>query len=161
VGYSTTYTVEEALQKLRNYCAYQERCHKEVVQKLRDMGMIEAAIDQIVVSLITDNYLNEERFAFSYARGKFSQKQFGKIRIHRELKLRNIHATLIKKALEAIDKQEYELTFEILANKKWVSLSKAAQSTKKKKFFDFLVYRGWETERIYEKLKNLSDQSIK
>ena len=91
--------MDEALQKLRNFCAYQERCHKEVVQKLGEMGMIDAAVNQIVVSLISDNFLNEERFAFSYARGKFSQKHYGKIRIQRELKLRDIHPKLIQRCL--------------------------------------------------------------
>jgi regulatory protein len=120
----TTFTVDEALQKLRNFCAYQERCHKEVVQKLVEMGMIDAAVNQIVVSLISDNFLNEERFAFSYARGKFSQKHYGKIRIQRELKLRDIHPKLIQKALDQIDSTDFDDAFEVLADKKWESLKK-------------------------------------
>jgi regulatory protein len=150
--------VDEALQKLRNFCAYQERCHKEVVQKLGEMGMIDAAVNQIVVSLISDNFLNEERFAFSYARGKFSQKYYGKIRIQRELKLRDIHPKLIQKALDQIDSTDFDDAFEVLADKKWESLKNENVLVKKKKFFDYMVYRGWETERIYDKLRSLSSR---
>ena len=154
----TTFTVDEAFQKLRNFCAYQERCHKEVVQKLVEMGMIDAAVNQIVVSLISDNFLNEERFAFSYARGKFSQKHYGKIRIQRELKLRDIHPKLIQKALDQIDSTDFDDAFEVLADKKWESLKNENVLVKKKKFFDYMVYRGWETERIYDKLRSLSSR---
>jgi len=150
--------VDEALQKLRNFCVYQERCHKEVVQKLGEMGMIDAAVNQIVVSLISDNFLNEERFAFSYARGKFSQKHYGKIRIQRELKLRDIHPKLIQKALDQIDSTDFDDAFEVLADKKWESLKNENVLVKKKKFFDYMVYRGWETERIYDKLRSLSSR---
>ena len=150
--------MDEALQKLRNFCAYQERCHKEVVQKLGEMGMIDAAVNQIVVSLISDNFLNEERFAFSYARGKFSQKHYGKIRIQRELKLRDIHPKLIQKALDQIDSTDFDDAFEVLADKKWESLKNENVLVKKKKFFDYMVYRGWETERVYDKLRSLSSQ---
>ena len=150
--------MDEALQKLRNFCAYQERCHKEVVQKLVEMGMIDAAVNQIVVSLISDNFLNEERFAFSYARGKFSQKHYGKIRIQRELKLRDIHPKLIQKALDQIDSTDFDDAFEVLADKKWESLKNENVLVKKKKFFDYMVYRGWETERIYDKLRSLSSR---
>ncbi len=150
--------MDEALQKLRNFCAYQERCHKEVVQKLGEMGMIDAAVNQIVVSLISDNFLNEERFAFSYARGKFCQKHYGKIRIQRELKLRDIHPKLIQKALDQIDSTDFDDAFEVLADKKWESLKNENVLVKKKKFFDYMVYRGWETERIYDKLRSLSSR---
>ena len=150
--------MDEALQKLRNFCAYQERCHKEVVQKLGEMGMIDAAVNQIVVSLISDNFLNEERFAFSYARGKFSKKHYGKIRIHSELKLRDIHPKLIQKALDQIDSTDFDDAFEVLADKKWESLKNENVLVKKKKFFDYMVYRGWETERIYDKLRSLSSR---
>ena len=150
--------MDEALQKLRNFCAYQERCHKEVVQKLGEMGMIDAAVNQIVVSLISDNFLNEERFAFSYARGKFSQKHYGKIRIQRELKLRDIHPKLIQKALDQIDSTDFDDAFEVLADKKLESLKNENVLVKKKKLFDYMVYRGWETERIYDKLRSLSSR---
>ena len=73
------YSLEEAKRKLESYCAYQERCHKDVVEKLRGMKMIPEAIDQIATHLIQENYLNEERFARSFARGKFNIKKWGSI----------------------------------------------------------------------------------
>lgn len=81
-----TYTVDEALSKLQKYCAYQERCHQEVHQKLKEMKMIPEAIDYIIVELIQHNFLNEERFTKSYIRGKFRIKKWGKHRLILELK---------------------------------------------------------------------------
>ena len=81
-----SYTLEEARKKLEYYCTYQERCHQEVTRKLREMKMIPEAIDQIIVHLIKENFLNETRFAQSFARGKFRIKKWGKQRISNELK---------------------------------------------------------------------------
>ena len=80
-----SYTLEEATRRLERYCAYQERCHQEVVQKLKELGMIPEAIDQIVVHLIGEGFLNEGRFAMAFAWGKFNQKYWGRNRIEREL----------------------------------------------------------------------------
>ena len=101
------YTVEEATRKLEHYCAYQDRCHKEAVAKLRSMGMIPLAIDTIITHLITHRFLNEERFAKSYARGKFQIKKWGKNRIVRELKIREISRFNIKTALKEISDSDY------------------------------------------------------
>lgn len=107
------YTVQEAKHKLEQFCAYQERCHKEVEEKLRGgMRMIPQAIDQIIVHLIEENYLNEERFAQSFARGKFNIKKWGgKNRIVQELKMRRISPYNIKAALKEIDEDIYLETF--------------------------------------------------
>ncbi len=86
---STSYTLQEAQKKLEHYCAYQERCHQEVEQKLRSMNMIPEVIEIIIGNLIEENYLNETRFAQSFARGKFRIKKWGKERIVRELKNEN------------------------------------------------------------------------
>ena len=90
-----SYTLDEAKKKIARYCAYQERCHKEVNDKLREMGMIPAAIDQIISELITNNFLNELRFSEAFARGKFRIKKWGKSRIVSELKQRNISEYLL------------------------------------------------------------------
>jgi regulatory protein len=97
---STSFTIQEAQKKLEHYCAYQERCHQEVIQKLRGMNMIPEAIEIIISQLIEDNYLNETRFAQSFARGKFRIKKWGKERIVRELKFRKISPFNIKIALK-------------------------------------------------------------
>ena len=150
-----TYTIIEATKKLESYCAYQERCHKEVNQKLRDMGMIPQAIDQIISQLIQENYLNEERFAQSFARGKFNIKKWGKNRIVNELKFRGISIYNIKTALKEIDDSQYTETLDALAKKKLAQIKENNLQKKKKKLADYLLYRGWESHLVYEITKRL------
>ncbi|WP_149303939.1 regulatory protein RecX [Pareuzebyella sediminis] len=151
-----TYTVSEATKKLESYCAYQERCHQEVIQKLRGMHMIPAAIDQIIVHLIEHNYLNEERFAKNYARGKFNIKKWGRNRTANELKRRQISSYNIQRALKEIDDDLYIKTFHELAEKKWGQLHESSVQLKKKKLADYLFYRGWESHLVYEKINELA-----
>lgn len=147
-----TYTVEEALAKLQRYCAYQDRCHKEVAQKLKDMQMIPQASEQIIMTLIEENFLNEERFAMAFVRGKFKIKKWGRRRLISELKQRNISNYLVNKALGQISDMEYKTTFETLAHKKANSLKGGSVLKKKKKLADYLLYRGWEPHLVYEKI---------
>ena len=149
------FTIKQATQKLEHYCAYQDRCHEEVVQKLRTMKLDADEIDSVVVHLITDNFLNEERFACSYARGKHRNKHWGKIRIVNELKFRKISATLIKIALKEIDDSDYFGIFDELADKHWETISEKNLLTKRKKFCDYFLRKGWENELIYQKVKEL------
>ena len=150
-----TYTINEAQGKLEHYCAYQERCHKEVVEKLWSMKMIPQAIDSIIVHLIENNYLNEERFACSFARGKHRIKFWGKIRIVNELKFRNISQYNINTALKEISTQEYATTFHLVSERHWNSIAEQNPLKKRKKFCDFLLRKGFESNLIYEKLKDL------
>ena len=152
-----SYTVEEAKTKMERYCAYQERCHKEVSEKLRGMGMIPLAVDEIMGQLIQDNYLSETRFAQAFARGKFKIKHWGRRRITRELKARDISAYNIKLGLKEIPESDYLSSFHQLAEKRWEQLNgEKNQSYKKKKFVDYLMYRGWESNLIWDKLNELS-----
>jgi len=150
-----TYTLEEATKKLEGYCAYQERCHKEVVQKLRNMNMIPEAIDEIVAQLIQENYLNEERFAQSYARGKFNIKKWGRIRITRELKFRGISKYNIKTALKEIEDDQYLITLDELSHKRLRAINETNIQKRRKKLADYLLYRGWESHLVYGKIKEL------
>lgn len=150
-----TFTLKEATKKLEAYCAYQERCHKEVRQKLRDMNMIPEAIDEIISHLIQENYLNEERFAQSYARGKFNIKKWGKNRIVNELKFRQISRFNIKTALKEIEDDQYLKTFDALAKKRLAAITETNKQKRRKKLADYLFYRGWESHLVYEKLKEL------
>lgn len=153
-----TYTVAEAKLKLENYCAYQERCHQEVRRKLRSMGMIPLAIDDIMVHLIKNNFLNEERFARSYARGKFRIKKWGRIRIERELKARGLSDYTIEAGLDEIDEDEYIDTFETLAEKKYATIKDTNPYKAKAKLANYLLYRGWETDLVYEKINELYEE---
>lgn len=150
-----TYTLKEATRKIEGYCAYQERCHKEVVQKLKNMGMIQQAIDEIVYHLIQTNYLNEERFAKSYARGKFSTKKWGRNRLVSELKQRQISRFNIDAALKEIDEDIYLETLDALAKKRLGQIRETHTQKRRKKLTDYLLYRGWESHLVYGKLKEL------
>jgi regulatory protein len=147
-----TYTVDEAQKKLESYCAYQERCHKEVRNKLRDMRMIPEAVDNIMVHLIQHNFLNEERFAKAYVSGKFRIKKWGKNRLVRELKFRAISKYSIDSALKEIDLDDYYKTLDELVQKRIAQVNEKNIYKKKKKVLDYLLYRGWESHLIYEKL---------
>ncbi|MRX69162.1 regulatory protein [Flavobacterium resistens] len=150
---NSIYTPKEALQKLEHFCAYQERCHDEVIAKLQSLKMTSDEIDFIVVKLIEDNFLNETRFACSFARGKHRIKHWGKIRITNELKARHISSTNITLALKEISAEEYENTFNDLAERCWNSIQEKNILKKRKKFCDYLLRRGYESNFVYEKVK--------
>ena len=137
--------------KLEHYCSYQERCHKEVVGKLLDLGANSQDIDMVVVHLIEHNFLNEARFASLFALSKFHQKKWGKVRLKNELKIRNIGDFLISKALNEIPTEEYEETFEALSIKTWESILEKNTLKKRKKFCDTLLRKGWESDWVYKK----------
>ena len=151
----STSSVENILQKMEYYCSYQERCHIEVSEKLRSFVLNSNEKDRIIVHLIESNFLNEERFASIFSISKFHQKKWGKIRIKNELKARKISDYLVTKALKEIPAEEYEMTFETLAEKHWESITEKNDLKKRKKFCDYLLRKGWESERIYEKVKEL------
>jgi len=150
-----TYTLDEAKKKLEYYCAYQERCHKEVTQKLKDMYMIPEAIDVIIVHLLQHNFLNEERFAKTFVSGKFKIKKWGKHRLTSELKRKGIGKVNINQALSEIEKAEYIEVFNDLAEKKVFLIKETNKFKKKKKLVDYLLYRGWESYLVYDKVNEL------
>lgn len=155
MDYSTNHTITEATKKLEGYCAYQERCHKDVITKLKQMRMIPEAIDQIVGHLIQENYLNEERFAQSFARGKFNIKKWGRNRIVNELKQRHISSYNIKSALAEIDDHIYLETLDNLAKKRLDSIKDTDIQKRRRKLADYLFYRGWESHLVYDKITEL------
>ncbi|WP_044404814.1 regulatory protein RecX [Lacinutrix sp. Hel_I_90] len=150
-----TYTVEQATKKLEHYCAYQERCHQEVRQKLKNMNMIAEATDVIIVHLLEHNYLNEERFAKTYVSGKFRIKKWGRRRLLIELKKKDISKFNINQAFKEISEDEYIDVFNELAEKKANAIFESNKLKKKKKLIDYLLYRGWESHLVYEKTNEL------
>ena len=145
-------TIKEIEIKLRYYCSYQERCHKEVQEKLRTFNVIPDGVNQIISNLISENFLNENRFSKSYVRGKFNIKHWGKIRIVNELKKRNISKYNINQGLKEIDELDYQNKFEEIFNKKLSSLEGLTLIVKKKKILSYLMYRGWESSLIYQNI---------
>ena len=144
-----TLSREQALQKLRHYCAYQERCHSEVKEKLYAFGLHRKEVDESIAQLIVEGYLNEERFAIQFAGGKFRMKQWGKIKIKHALKQRQISEYCIKRALKEIDAEAYYATLLKLSGQKWNSLKNEKNIfVKKSKTRDFLLQRGFESDLV-------------
>jgi len=149
-----SYTVDEATKLLENYCAYQERCHKEVEQKLYDIKMIPQAKEKILLHLMQHNFLNEERYAKSFVRGKFSIKKWGRIKITNELKFKNISAYNIKTGLKEIDDADYLKTLQQLAEKKLPLIKEPNSFKKRNKLSTFLISKGFESSLVFETVKN-------
>ena len=133
-----SYTLAQAQKKLEYYCAYQERCHKEVIAKLKTLGMIPSVIDKIISELIKANYLNETRFTQSFVRGKFRIKKWGKNRILQELKVRDISSFNIKLGMKEISDDNYQKTFYDLFEKRRREVKQLTKTEQKKK--NFLLY---------------------
>ncbi len=151
-----TFTPEQAVPKIKQYCAYQERCHSEVRDKLYSFGLRTNDVEEIISTLITENYLNEERFAIHFAGGKFRMKQWGKAKIKKALTYKQVSDYCIRKALKEIDALDYEKTFRKLAEQKLKTLkSEKNIFIKKRKLQDFLLQKGFETPLVREVVNQL------
>jgi regulatory protein len=146
--YKKYLTKEQALQKLKHYCAYQERCHSEVKEKLYNLGIRKNDHDEIIATLIEENYLNEERFAIAFAGGRFRMKQWGRVKIKYELKQKQVSDYSIKKALKQIDEEDYLKVLGKLAKEKYASLKNEQHLIRKKKTMDYLMGKGFEMELV-------------
>lgn len=147
---------EQAYEKAKFYCAYQERSHKEVKEKLYSYGLYKAPAELLLSRLIEEGYLSEERFAIQFAGGKFRMKQWGKKKIEQGLKEKQVSAYCIKKALAQIDDADYEKTLLKLAEQKW-ELLKGEKNifVKMRKLQDHLLQKGYEYEWVSEMVKKI------
>lgn len=143
--------LEDQLEKIKRYCAYQERSHSEVRSKLIELNVYGDDLEQTLGVLIEENYLNEERFARALARGKFSLKKWGRVKIKQALKQHRISDYCIRKGLEEIEEERYQKTFNALAEQKWEALrGEKNRFVKMHKLQQFLLYKGYESEYIHE-----------
>ncbi len=148
-------TPQQALPKAKQYCAYQERSHSEVKEKLYGFGLYKNDVEEIIATLIAENYLNEERFAIAFAGGKFRQKGWGKVKIKYELKLKRVSEYCIKKALAAIDDADYIKTLrKHFEEKRKILKSEKNIFIKKRKLQDYLKQKGFEIDLINDVIKN-------
>ncbi len=150
------YSKDDALKRLQRYCVYQDRCHQEVIRKLIELRIFGEDQDDIIVELIRENFLNEERFAQSYARGKFRFKRWGKNKILRELKLRKISKYCIKKAMLEIDQDEYDATLRKLILKKMYEYKAPNYYQLKQRAAKFAIMKGYESHLVWD-LANSKD----
>lgn len=148
--YRKQLTKEQALQKARFYCGYQERSHAEVKEKLYSYGLRKQEVEESLAQLIEENYLNEERFAIQFAGGKFRMKQWGRVKIKYELKQKQVSEYCIRKALKEIDEDDYLKTLNRLAEEKWNAVTGEGVNrfVKMSKTTDYLMQKGYETELI-------------
>jgi regulatory protein len=142
-------SLEQALQKLRHYCGYQERCHQEVKEKLYSFGLRKPDVETAVATLIEEDRLNEERFAIQFAGGRFRLKHWGKIKIRYELRQKQVSDYCIGKALGSIDESDYSKVLADRTNLKWEALaSEPDPFIRRKKVSDYLRQKGFEPDRI-------------
>jgi len=143
-----------ALSKAEHYCAYQERSQQEVRDKLYEWGLWPQAVEKIISQLIEANFLNEERFAKAYAKGKFNQKGWGKIKIKQGLKFKQVPDVLIKKALATINPDDYLKTLEKVIHKKSIVTIEKDPYKRRYKLQQYAVGRGYEADLIADVLKD-------
>jgi regulatory protein len=140
---------EQALQKLRHFCGYQERCHQEVKEKLYSFGLHKQEVETAIATLIQEDRLNEERFAIQFAGGHFRLKNWGKIKIRYELRQKKVSDYGIQEALASIDEEAYTQTLITQAIRKWETLDKEPDSpSRRRKLHDYLLQKGYESDRI-------------
>lgn len=150
---------EQALQKLRHYCSYQERCHAEVKEKLYSFGLYKQVVEECISQLIEEDYLNEERFAILYAGGKFRMKQWGRQKIKQALKLKRVSEYCIKKGLQEIDEEQYLKTLQKLAAQKWLTVKGQGitRFIKTQKTTVWLMQKGYETDLVRQAIAALEE----
>jgi regulatory protein len=151
-------SLEQALQKARHYCAYQERCHAEVKEKLYSFGLRKNDVEEAISRLIEDNYLNEERFAIQFAGGRFRMKHWGKVKIRYELKQKQVGEYCIKKALAAITDDDYDRALTKLVEDKWEDLQGENDFVRRQKLQNHLIQKGYETEKIRAVLTRIKEK---
>ncbi len=140
--------------KAGHYCGYQERSIQEVRDKLYEWAQPANVVENIVSGLINDNFLNEERFAKTYATGKFRQKGWGKVKIKQGLKFKQVPDVLIKKALQSIPDDEYLLMLQKVLAKKGAVLGEKNLHKRNYKLQQYALGKGYESDLISDVLKN-------
>lgn len=145
-----------ALIKMQSWCAYQERCQQDTRNKLYELGLWPEAVENIIVKLIEDNFINEERFAMQFAKGKFNIKKWGRIKIKQELKQKRVSDYCLKKALQQIDEEEYiAMLTKVIATKKRLITEKNPIKLKFK-LATFAISKGYERDLVFDVL-NLTE----
>ena len=152
------YDINIAIERIKNYCALQDRCQWDVIQKLREWGLQQATKDHILEILITDKFIDEERFSISFCRGKFRIKNWGKRKIINELRRKQISNICINTGLKEINEKEYDLVLEKLFYQKERSIKDKNQFIRKTKIANFLIQRGFENNLVWDKIRELSDK---
>lgn len=146
-----------AFDKIKNWCAYQERSHQEVRNKLYEYGLVTTDVEEIITQLIEENFLNEQRFAMAFVSGKFRIKKWGRKKIKAELKFKKVDEYCINKALLQIDSNEYFTTLEKIIERKIKETKEPNKIKKQFKIVKYAISRGYEQNIIMDVLNNLEN----
>jgi regulatory protein len=146
---------EEAKAKILRYCVYQERSHKEVKNKLYELGLYSTEVDELISYLITEGFLSEERYAKAYAGGKFRMKKWGRLKITRELENHGLTTNCIKIGLREIDSSDYERTLQEVVVKKSLQILEENRFVKRDKIARYAIQRGFEPELVWKEVKRI------
>ncbi|MFN3839225.1 MAG: regulatory protein RecX [Cyclobacteriaceae bacterium] len=147
-------TFENARKKMYRYCAYQERCHREVKNKLVELGLGATQADELLAHLITEGFVNEERFAKAFAGGKFRLKKWGRLKIVHELEARGLTSNCIRTGLKEIDDGEYRQTLARLIRKKIAETTAVNQYSLRDKVAKSVIARGYEPALVWKEIKD-------
>ncbi len=153
------YSPADAYVKIAAFCAYQERTQQEVRDKLYTYGLEESEVEESIVRLIQENYVNEERFAKTFAGGKFRMKKWGRIKIKLELKARGLSTYCIQKGMNEIEPEAYWDTLLELAEKKNASEKESNPLIRKQKVARFLMGKGYEQDLVWEAVSTVNADS--
>ncbi|MBT1704191.1 regulatory protein RecX [Chryseosolibacter indicus] len=145
----------QAREKILRYCVYQERCHSEVRDKLYSFGLFKTDVEELITYLITEGFLNEERFAKAFAGGKFRMKKWGRLKIVHELEQKHISKNCIKSALKEIDERDYTQTLEKLVKDKSNSLDEPNLFVRRDKLSKYVIQKGYEPDLVWSLIKEL------
>lgn len=147
-------TPRQARAKAESFCAYQERSHQEVRDKLYSWGLHRAEVETLIAELIADNFLNESRFALAYVSGKFRMKQWGRYKIRQGLQAKGLSGRLLQEALDSLDEQEYRHTLEQLLHRKAASLKEHNRFKRQAQLARYAAAKGFENDLIFEILND-------
>jgi regulatory protein len=151
------YDIKIAVERLRNYCALQDKCQWDVIKKMQEWGLLKISQNHILEMLIQEQYVDEERYSRSFCRGKFNIKKWGKIKITNELKKKKISAVCISKGLEEINDLEYQNELDNQFHKKKCSINEKNYFIKKKKLATYLINKGYESDLVWNKISELKE----
>ena len=151
-------TPAQALGRMRRYCAYQERSHNEVRTKLLALGMRGNDLENVIVKLIEEGFLNEERYAIAFAGGKFRIKNWGRNKIEQQLKVKGVSDYVINRAMKEIDEKDYKKSLQMLLKKKVGSIKDSNFFGRKQKLSNFLIRKGYEPELVWEEVKKYFEE---
>ena len=154
---SQVYTVKQAIEKAMKYCSYQERCQMEVRNKLRDFQITADEREEVIMELIQQNFLNEERFSKAFSRGKFRLKRWGRKKIELALRQKQISSNCISIGLTEIDSQEYHEVLQKLIERIWVKYQGIQNYKRVAKTAQYIIGRGFEPHLVWDELKQYSN----